>query len=51
MAAKKMTKEQIQDRLDKLEMSLRGDETDDDTRADVLDEIAELEEQLEALAA
>lgn len=51
MAAKKMTKEQIQDRLDELEMSLHGDETDDDTRADILDEIADLEGQLEDLAA
>ena len=46
-----MTAEQIQDRLDKLEMSLKGDETDDDTRADILDEIAELEAQLEDQAA
>ncbi|HCF5745552.1 TPA: hypothetical protein ACLG1P_001270 [Pseudomonas aeruginosa] len=51
MAANKMIRAQIEDRLDVLEMSLRGDETDDDTRADVLDEIAELEEQLEELAA
>jgi hypothetical protein len=27
-------------------MSLNGDETDDDTRSDVLDEIAELESRL-----
>lgn len=51
MAVSAMTKEQIQERLDELEMSLRGDETDDDTRADVLDEIAELEGQLEKLVA
>lgn len=41
-----MTKEQIEDRLNVLEMSLHGDETDDDTRADILDEIAELEDLL-----
>lgn len=51
MTASKMTVEQIQDRLDELEMSLNGDETDDDTRADILDEIAELEGRLEDLAA
>lgn len=51
MAATNMTAEQIQDRLDKLEMSLKGDETDDDTRADILDEIAELEAKLEDQAA
>lgn len=45
------TKAQIEQRLEDLELSLNGDETDDDTRADVLDEIADLEEQLEALAA
>lgn len=45
------TKAQIEQRLEDLELSLNGDETDDDTRADVLDEIAVLEEQLEALAA
>lgn len=42
-----MNRRQIEERLDELEMSLRGDETDDETRADVLDEIAELEGQLE----
>ena len=41
-----MTIKQIHDRLDHLEMSLNGDDTDDDTRADVLDEIAELEGRL-----
>lgn len=46
-----MTEEQIQERLGELEMSLRGDETDDDYRADVLDEISELEGQLEDLPA
>ncbi len=51
MAATNMTAEQIQDRLDKLEMALKGDETDDDTRADILDEIAELEAKLEDQAA
>lgn len=45
-----MTAEQIQYRLDKLEMSLKGDETDDDTRADILDEIAELEAKLDGQA-
>ena len=38
-----MTTQQICARIDHLEMSLNGDETDDDTRADILDEIAELE--------
>lgn len=41
-----MTQEQIYARLDQLEMSLNGDETDDDTRANILDEIAELESRL-----
>lgn len=41
-----MTKHQIFARLDQLEMSLHGDETDDDIRADILDEIAELESRL-----
>jgi hypothetical protein len=44
-------KAQIEQRLEDLELSLNGDETDDDTRADVLDEIAELEDQLKELAA
>lgn len=43
-----MTKAHIYARLDQLEMSLNGDQTDDSTRADVLDEIAELERQLSA---
>ena len=42
-----MTKDQIIDKLDELEMSLGGDEMNDDDRADILDEIAELEEILE----
>lgn len=44
-----MTKQEIYDRLDELEMSLDGDNTDDATRADVLDEIAELEGKLEEM--
>lgn len=45
-----MSKQEIEDRIGTLEMSLNGDETDDDTRGDILEEIAELEEQLEELA-
>lgn len=41
-----MTQQQIYARLDQLEMSLNGDDTDDDTRADILDEIADLESRL-----
>lgn len=41
-----MTQQQIYARLDQLEMSLNGDATDDDTRADILDEIADLESRL-----
>lgn len=41
-----MTKQQLHARLDQLEMSLNGDDTDDDTRADILDEIADLESRL-----
>jgi hypothetical protein len=48
MSAKKkrMTEQEIHNRLEELEMALKGDETDDDTRADILDEIAELESRL-----
>lgn len=41
-----MTTQQIHTRIDELEMSLNGDETDDDTRGNILDEIAELESRL-----
>ena len=41
-----MTQQQIYTRLDQLEMSLNGDDTDDDTRAETLDEIADLESRL-----
>ena len=41
-----MTQQQIYARLDQLEMSLNGDDTDDDTRADILDEISALESRL-----
>ena len=34
--------------LELLEMSLDGDNTDDDTRADILDRIAEIEELLKS---
>lgn len=45
-----MTLEQIDSRLHDLEMALNGDNTDDDTRADILDEIAELEESRDNLS-
>jgi hypothetical protein len=45
-ADKHMSEKEINNRLEELEMSLNGDETDDDTRSDVLDEIAELESRL-----
>lgn len=41
-----MTQQQIYARLDQLEMSLNGDDTGDDTCADILDEIADLERRL-----
>ena len=41
-----MSRTEIVNRIDELEMSLHGDETDDETRGEVLDEIADLEEQL-----
>ncbi|WP_159069322.1 hypothetical protein [Achromobacter xylosoxidans] len=44
------TKQQILDRLADLEMSLDGDNTDDDKRGEILDQIAELEESLEEVA-
>lgn len=43
-----MNRQQIHDRLHELEMSLQGDLTDDEKRADVLDEIADLEDMLES---
>ncbi|WP_236183327.1 hypothetical protein [Pseudomonas juntendi] len=42
-----MSKQEIEKRIGELEDSLKGDETDDDTRGEVLDEIAKLEEQLD----
>ncbi|WP_338924339.1 hypothetical protein V0M98_32520 (plasmid) [Pseudomonas silesiensis] len=45
-ADQNMNEQAINNRLDELEMSLNGDETDDDTRADILDEIAELKARL-----
>ncbi|WP_009397333.1 hypothetical protein [Pseudomonas bharatica] len=41
-----MSQQQIYARLDQLEMSLNGNDTDDDTRADILNEIADLESRL-----
>jgi hypothetical protein len=45
-ADRHMNEQAINNRLEELEMSLNGDETDDETRADILDEIAELESRL-----
>lgn len=44
-----MDKQELLQRLEDLELSLDGDNTDDDTRADILDEIAEIESELEEL--
>lgn len=44
-----MTEQEIENRIGELEDSLCGDQTDDDTRGDVLDEIAKLEEQLDEM--
>lgn len=41
-----MSRQEIENRIGELEDSLMGDETDDDTRGDALDEIARLVEQL-----
>lgn len=42
-----MNPQEIYNELETLELSLDGDNTDDDTRSDILDRIAELEEMLE----
>jgi hypothetical protein len=40
---------ELMDRLDVLERSLGGDSMNDDDRADILDEIAEIEDELEGI--
>lgn len=45
-----LTKEQAEQQLDALEMSLNGDETDDETRGDTLESIRELEARIKLLS-